>query len=374
MVDGTQQQMQNGDQALLDSLLKGMMTINDVRLAMGKIPSPVDAQKPEVIFREMAKNQQVRQILIFSLGGEIDNYAVTNAAHIMEFLAKYPMPMDYDEKAREFLSRYPAYAFAMQQFRNFVYGGRQAYWNKIQRLSAVAADMRAKKEAEAAYGNSGAFAVTRADVEGHPSGDVLSDDAYYESDIDGFYAIFDGVGGHEGGRDASQACMRGIRRLLRQFYIDNIQNLFFVANELDRMVKEIPDHGFTTGVLVKLIGEEGKPRKMCFVSVGNSRLYVARKGKVFLLTQDESNGETILNAFGSPTYAARQGGELDLELGDRLILCTDGVTGSGPADALNNMEIADVLNAMPNDQIAAQRLVKIARKLDDRTIIVKTIR
>ena len=360
----------NDDGIILNNLLKGQITINDIRAAMSKIPSPVDQKKPEGVFKEITKSEPMRRVLAVAMGSDIENFSSVNVDYVVGFLAKFPMPMDFDEKTKDFLKKYPNYVEAVKALRAVLYGDRQAYWDKIQRLNALAAEMREKKEAEAAFGNSGAFSVSKNEVETGNAGD--SADAFYESDADGFFAVFDGAG--EDGHDATQMCTRGIRRALRQYYVDSVQNLFFVANELDVAVKQLGGRGFAAGTLVKVLGEGNAPRKMIFVAVGNVRLYVMRKGKVFQMTQDESNGSVVTNAFGAPNYAAAQGGELDLEYGDRLLICTDGVTGVEEAERLSNAEIAAVLAAMPNDQIAAQRLAKIARRVDDRTLIVKTIR
>jgi protein phosphatase len=114
--------------------------------------------------------------------------------------------------------------------------------------------------------------------------------------------------------------------------------------------------------------------QMNYVSIGDSRLYLARDGNVRQLTQDQGEGNLLDNVLGElppPDYQslAQQNGTLALEPGDKLILVTDGITGDFPPDLLSVGEIEAAV-AEDEPQAAADNLIQAARKHDDRTAVV----
>lgn len=122
--------------------------------------------------------------------------------------------------------------------------------------------------------------------------------------------------------------------------------------------------------------------------VGDSRAYLLRGDELRQLTDDHSYvGELVRRGLLSKEAARRhprrnlvtqalglspeikvQAGSLPLLVGDRLILCTDGLSG-----ALDDPEIREVIQKSPNAQVAAERLVEQANArggLDNVTVIV----
>jgi protein phosphatase len=110
--------------------------------------------------------------------------------------------------------------------------------------------------------------------------------------------------------------------------------------------------------------------------VGDSRAYVLRDGHLTQLTRDQTVAQALADAgkipaedvashdlrhvltqaigaeSGEATATARQ---VCLADGDRLLLCTDGLS-----DLASNDEIADELNRAPSPQAACDALVKLA--------------
>lgn len=122
--------------------------------------------------------------------------------------------------------------------------------------------------------------------------------------------------------------------------------------------------------------------------VGDSRAYLVRGGGAVQLTEDHSvAGELVRDGRLRPEEARRHpqrhvltrslGGdrlprvdvvELPLVRGDRLVLCTDGLTGALEAD-----EIARMVSGAPSARAAAEALLQAAlrrRAADDVTAVV----
>jgi protein phosphatase len=116
----------------------------------------------------------------------------------------------------------------------------------------------------------------------------------------------------------------------------------------------------------------------CFVAnIGDSRAYRLRKGRMSQLTRDHSVvSELIEKGRIEPEEAANHDAlgqitryvgmeekarshvrSFTLKKGDRLLLCTDGLT-----DMLDNAKIADILKAETDPQSACKSLVSTANK------------
>jgi protein phosphatase len=133
-----------------------------------------------------------------------------------------------------------------------------------------------------------------------------------------------------------------------------------------------------------------------FTHVGDSRLYHWRQGKLRRITQDhtranfavrdgrppDSNGAFLAQNFvyGSRGFGNNKGirvdagkdtGVIELEIGDRLMLCSDGLSGMVP-----DHRIGDVLSEVPGPQPAATALMEralAAGSNDNVTVIVARV-
>jgi PPM family protein phosphatase len=124
-----------------------------------------------------------------------------------------------------------------------------------------------------------------------------------------------------------------------------------------------------------------------FANVGHSKGFLFRDGGLFQLTTDHTSAQERLEAVGRPPGDARKdfahivtkfvGGAADLDVaiehvdlltGDRLVLCTNGLT-----DAVSLNEIAATLALQRRPEDDCQRLIELAtgsRGADDVTVIV----
>ncbi len=109
------------------------------------------------------------------------------------------------------------------------------------------------------------------------------------------------------------------------------------------------------------------------VHIGDSRAYLYRDGELQLITRDQTLGQEMADA-GLPEEEVRRfrnilvnslGGSsqkvqaeiyhAELQPGDRLLLCTDGLS-----DMISDTEIASVLDRLPETQSACDRLIQEA--------------
>jgi PPM family protein phosphatase len=124
-----------------------------------------------------------------------------------------------------------------------------------------------------------------------------------------------------------------------------------------------------------------------FANVGHSKGFLFRDGGLFQLTTDHTSAQERLEAVGRPPGDARKdfahivtkfvGGAADLDVaiehvdlltGDRLVLCTNGLT-----DAVSLNEIAATLALQRRPEDDCQRLIELAtasRAADDVTVVV----
>ena len=202
---------------------------------------------------------------------------------------------------------------------------------------------------------------------------TLNDTAQYA-------VVCDGMGGANGGNIASKIAVEVIGSRIRDGYRDNpnpgspehmLTSAMATANigVFDRAQKEPELSGMgTTVVAIITCGHTA------YIShVGDSRLYLYRDGNLSQVTRDHSVVQELIES-GQITeeearshprknYITRAIGvvdeeygeydELELAAGDRLLLCTDGLT--------NEVAHADIghLLALPADE-AAQSLIRSA--------------
>jgi PPM family protein phosphatase len=179
---------------------------------------------------------------------------------------------------------------------------------------------------------------------------------YWEPDSDEDFArkgrlavIADGMGGYEGGQEASRLAVETVRFVYDQGFNDDPQNalvsgLRFAHDTIQRYAAQHPQFaGMGTTCTALSIVES----QLCFAHIGDSRLYLLRAGATSRLTRDHSYVGRLVesgivrseDAESHPqrhilTAALGSGHEVvphtpeqpvPLEEGDVLVLCTDGL-------------------------------------------------
>ena len=162
----------------------------------------------------------------------------------------------------------------------------------------------------------------------------------------GLYAVCDGMGGARAGEIASEMACRGLLE------VDPLTAdgpvLIEVVKEINRAIAERSGQdasllGMGTTLTAALAG----PDKIMLVHVGDSRAYLLHEGRLRQLTEDHSwvaemirRGEltpaeaaihphrsVITKALGTERELSPDLVETEVEPGDRLMLCSDGLTG-----------------------------------------------
>lgn len=189
--------------------------------------------------------------------------------------------------------------------------------------------------------------------------------------------VCDGMGGVRGGDKASSAAKETISALVRSRISESGPHelLTEAINEANRVIldeaRQEPDFaGMGTTVVAALLTET----LACIAHVGDSRLYLLRDGRLTQITRDHSRVQELVEA-GKITreeawrhpdrnIITRAVGvakkveidlqDLPLQPGDKLLLCTDGLSG-----LCTGREIAEVLAGMPAED-AVEELVRRA--------------
>lgn len=210
-------------------------------------------------------------------------------------------------------------------------------------------------------------------------------------------AVADGMGGHDDGHVASTTAARVVAKLYKPGVPKDPSRalLKYVQDAHDRLYWKARDRGpVTMGTTLSICWViEG----VCsWVQVGDSRIYLYRGGQLLPLTPDHTlnefarrdgraervDGEQLAQSFiygsrgiGDNTRLrlepGRDSGQVALNQGDRLVLCTDGVWGS-----VDDVSIADVLRNTPEPQAAAVSLMERAitrGSTDNITVLVARI-
>lgn len=198
-----------------------------------------------------------------------------------------------------------------------------------------------------------------------------------------FAAVCDGMGGAAAGEVASQMGVDILAELLlegdgpsdrdefAQRLVDAIQEAgirIFGAAKMDRTRRGMG----TTSTVAGMIDE------ILFVGqVGDSRAYVLRQGELRLITKDQSlvnqlieagqlteeeaesfeHSNIILQALGTTERVAVDLTFLEMRRGDRLMLCSDGLSG-----LVHSSAIADTLSSINDPEEAARSLIAQANE------------
>ena len=192
--------------------------------------------------------------------------------------------------------------------------------------------------------------------------------------------VADGMGGHEGGQDASRIAVDAIQQLYATSSDGDPQSLLTAGfreahARIHQFAAERPElRGMgTTATAIVL-----RANRLYYSHIGDSRLYLVRNGRITRLTHDHSYvGSLVENGFitseEAETHpqrhilmAALGAGEefspekpehpIPLESGDILVLCTDGLWG-----LVGDQELEQTVAGMQPAE-ACRALIKLAKE------------
>lgn len=210
----------------------------------------------------------------------------------------------------------------------------------------------------------------------------------------GLFAVADGMGGHNAGEVASALAITTLRAALRNGVTghDHLRDLIQQANSViyTASLDDSTQRGMGTTLTVVAV-VQGQDRLVLVGNVGDSRTYLLRGGEMSRVTQDHSYVQELVNegviseedarthprrnivtrALGIDRNVTADIAPLEVAIGDRLLLCSDGLV-----DEVDDDEIAAVLRSHTDPAVAAERLVASANSgggRDNTSVVVVDI-
>ena len=220
----------------------------------------------------------------------------------------------------------------------------------------------------------------------------VNQDNFY-TDPDGrFFIVADGMGGHAGGQEASLIATQTVKEYLEKGWdseassYEILEEAIIKANEgILEDQQNHPERGEmgTTVVVVLFRGEQ--PLK---AHVGDSRLYRLRQGKLEQITNDHTwvaralkmgdlepeEAKThpwrhvLFQCLGRKDTHTPEIAKLDIQSGDRLLLCSDGLT-----EEVADAEIQDIFQGSESCEAIAENLIEAAKEAggsDNITVVI----
>lgn len=199
------------------------------------------------------------------------------------------------------------------------------------------------------------------------------------------YVVADGMGGHRGGQVASQVALETMETLAtegRSSLAEHVRKANRAVWDRSEEDEQLSGMG-TTLTAARIEGASA-----LIAHVGDSRAYMLRDGALRQLTTDHTlvarmvkSGEiteaeadvhphknVLTRALGTDQEVEVDEDSIALEDGDRLLLCSDGLTGMVTED-----QIQAILENSDQPQQAADRLVKAANRaggIDNISVVV----
>lgn len=216
---------------------------------------------------------------------------------------------------------------------------------------------------------------------------------HYSVDPEGrFFIVADGMGGHAGGEEASQIATEVITAYLNQQWNSEYssQELLIAALEKanEAILRDQQKHPERADMGTTVVAVLFRQQQPWYGHIGDSRLYQLREKKLRQITEDHTWVAKALKAGDITIEQARshpwrhvlsqclgrkeiekiEVKELDVQSGDRLLLCSDGLTEEVP-----DQEIVHYLHASATCEEAATNLVEVAKEhggSDNITVVI----
>ena len=204
------------------------------------------------------------------------------------------------------------------------------------------------------------------------------------------YVVADGMGGHAAGEVASEIAVNTISASAPDH--PDAEALGHAVEEANRAIINAAltgegREGMGTTCTAAILEKD----RLVIAQVGDSRAYLLHEGRLMQLTRDHSlmadmidtgqitpeearvhpNRSVITRALGSDPTTVPDLYEINVQSGDRLLLCSDGLTSM-----LTDAEIEGIMNRIADSQLCATHLVNAAIAaggLDNVTVVVANV-
>ncbi len=201
--------------------------------------------------------------------------------------------------------------------------------------------------------------------------------------------VADGVGGHKCGDVASRLAVETLRRMFNETEIEDPRDFFEHAiqkanQEVRNYIEATPScKGMATTFTAVII----RNSTLTLLHVGDSRAYLLRKGRFQRLTEDHTlvrrmmqegvlspeeakthpKRHIIVNAVGIAPIQEFDLRQMELQVGDKILLCSDGLY-----DEVSEREIAKILEENSPKE-AVRKLVETANEAGGKDNISVTL-
>lgn len=212
---------------------------------------------------------------------------------------------------------------------------------------------------------------------------VRNEDSCFVMPKEQFYMVADGVGGNNAGEQASSLAVSSMAEHIKANPLEEgcaDEDVCRYINDCVELAnKKVLEHGDAAedhaGMATTLVVCHIRDGKAFFANAGDSRAYIFRNGKLCQITEDHSYVNKLLKGGIISEEEARNhsqrnmitkalgaeevvNGDLyhaELEIGDKVLLCTDGLYGELTTD-----EMEEILDANDNMPVLTEKLIKRA--------------
>lgn len=206
-----------------------------------------------------------------------------------------------------------------------------------------------------------------------------NEDNLWVNEAFGLFAVADGMGGHQAGEVASRLALKVLDQEFQKSMIQGLdaeQSLLLAVSEANRQVfaearRNTIRHGMGTTLSACAI----RKSSLFLAHVGDSRVYLLRSGEILQLTEDHSVIQELLNegriktedipghpyrhmlsrALGTVEDLEVDLRQVPLEHGDRVLLCTDGLTNQ-----VSDAAIRTLIEGVEDPGEGVQGLLRLA--------------
>ncbi len=173
------------------------------------------------------------------------------------------------------------------------------------------------------------------------------------------FLVADGMGGHNAGDFASKFCVEELVEQIKakkgRTWLGCLESAVQTVNDL--LIKKSAEDEKLSGMGTTLVGATTDGKTCLVMNIGDSRMYLSRGESLIQISQDHSlvesmvrNGEierrdamhhpqknVITRALGVADKAVPDFFEIDVLPGDKLLLCSDGLTNMVDDETVNSV-------------------------------------
>ncbi|MEO8891482.1 MAG: protein phosphatase 2C domain-containing protein [Coleofasciculaceae cyanobacterium] len=223
----------------------------------------------------------------------------------------------------------------------------------------------------------------------------FNQDAYHLDPDGRFFIVADGMGGHAGGQEASLIATQKIQAYLEENWQSSIESSKLLEEALydanQAIIEDQKSHPERSDMGTTVVVVMFRLQDSWFSHVGDSRLYRFRQSKLEQITEDHTwvakamkAGEitpeqarvhpwrhVLSQCLGRRDLPPVEVEPFDVQPGDRLLLCSDGLT-----EELDDSIIASDLKLGIENQEIAAKLIEAAKEeggRDNITVVIVEI-